>query len=112
MGTLFKGWAVVMLVLAVVVFSIGGLSLAVKGTFLPWEESIRREVFEETKSYVHGTIRDLENLRLEYSRAENEGHKNVLRSTILHRIATFDQDKLPDDLRVFVENLRTEEENR
>jgi Tfp pilus assembly protein PilO len=71
----------------------------------PMRAEAEREVYEETKSYVDGTIRDLQNLRLEYLSAETEAHKSALRSTILHRAADFDRAKLPENLRDFIAEL-------
>lgn len=68
-------------------------------------ENARREVFEETKSYKHGTIRDLQNLMLEYQAAESEAHKSALRSVILHRSAAFDPNELTPELRQFLSTL-------
>ena len=68
-------------------------------------EDARREIFEHSKAYTHGTIRDLQNLRLEYSKSNDESHRQILADTILHRSAAFPLEKLPHDLRKFINNL-------
>lgn len=73
--------------------------------FAPKYEAARRNVFEESKSYKHGTTRDLQNLMLEYRKATNEGHKQALKATILHRIAAFPVEDLTPELRSFVAEL-------
>ena len=47
----------------------------------PKEEQVRREVFEQTKSYKQGMIQDLRNMQFEYVQAKPE-HKSALRSII------------------------------
>ena len=61
-----------------------------------------RQVFEHSKSYTHGTIRDLENLKLEYSRAKTPEEKAAILDVVHHRSADFNQGELPTDLREFV----------
>ena len=74
--------------------------------FAPKYENARREVFENTKSYNQGTIQELENMQYEYIKA-NPNHQDALASIILHRAADFPQDKLPYDLKVFINDLKT-----
>ena len=73
----------------------------------PLQQDIRREVFEGTKSFNDGTVRDLSNLRNEYLGAGNDAHRAALRSTILHRASDIDEDRLPGDLRSFIRDLRS-----
>lgn len=73
--------------------------------FAPKTEAVRRQVFEQTKSYNQGMIQELQNMRFQYEQAD-EAHKAALGDLILHRAADYDEDKLPVDLRVFVDGLR------
>ncbi len=73
--------------------------------FAPKQESVRRQVFEQTKSYNQGMIQELQNMQFEYIKAKPE-QQDALASVILHRAADFDEDKLPSDLREFIRNLR------
>lgn len=75
--------------------------------FAPKYERVRRETFEQTKSYNQGMIQELQNMQFEYVKADPE-QKDALASIILHRVADYDMDKLPPDLRQFVEQLRRE----
>jgi hypothetical protein len=75
--------------------------------FAPKTEAVRRDVFEQTKSYQQGMIQELQNMQFEYIKAEPE-HKAALRSLILHRAADFPSDRLPDDLRRFISDLKSE----
>lgn len=80
------------------------LSLSLYRTFGPQFESTRTDVYRESKSYVEGTVRDLREMRVEYEKASPE-HKDALRSLILQRSRELDWDRLPSDVRRFLESL-------
>lgn len=71
----------------------------------PKQENVRREVFENTQSYVDGKKEYLSQLRFQYQTAD-EGHKAALRTLILSEASSVDNSKLPDDLRGFIEQLK------
>lgn len=71
------------------------------------EEQVRRETFEESKSYNDGMKQELYSMQMEYIKA-NEDQKIALRSVILHRVAGYDVNKLPADLQQFVLQLKKE----
>jgi hypothetical protein len=75
--------------------------------FAPKTEDVRREVFENTKSYNQGMVQELQNMQFEYIKAKPEQQK-ALASIILHRVSDFDESKLPSDLRSFIDGLRNE----
>jgi hypothetical protein len=50
-------------------------------------------------------IRDLENLQLEYIKADNDG-KQALRAIVLHRFSVYPEDKMPPNLRNFYNDLK------
>ena len=75
--------------------------------FAPKTEAVRRQVFEQTKSYNQGMIQELQNMQFEYVKA-SDSQKQALASIILHRSADFDETRLPYDLRVFINQLRKE----
>ena len=68
-------------------------------------ESVKTDIYRENKSYIEGTIRDLRQLHVEYLSAEEE-HKTALRDLILHRAGELDWDRLPSDVRQFLNELR------
>lgn len=74
--------------------------------FAPKQEAVRREVFEESKAFNQGMVQELQNMRFQYEQASSE-HKAALASIILHRAADYDMEKLPPDLRSFIEGLRS-----
>ena len=105
-------WAVYALVIFTIVG--GALTWLVQGNefflykvFAPQHEKVRRQVFEETKSYNQGMVQELQNMQFEYIKADKE-HKAALASIILQRAADFPEDKMPADLRSFIWDLKKE----
>lgn len=86
------------------VLEVGGLQW--KMYFAPKHENVRREVFEETQSYVHGKIQDLAKYKGEYDKADDEG-KEAIRHLIVIRFAEFDDSKIKaSGLRGFLVKMR------
>ena len=77
-------------VIAVVAFGLEYAGLKWMKFFAPRRAEIRREVFEETKSYVHGKIQDLSKYYGEYQRAETLADKEAIRALIQMQFAEFD----------------------
>jgi hypothetical protein len=73
--------------------------------FAPKYEQVRRETFEQTKSYNQGMIQELQNMQFEYQLASPQ-QRVALKGIILHRAADYPQDKLPVDLRNFINDLK------
>ena len=91
-----------------------GLSWAIQGNdfflykvFAPKYEQVRRETFEQTKSYKQGMVQDLLRMEQEYIKA-NASHKTALASVILHVSADYPEESMPPDLRQFVRDLKRE----
>ena len=61
--------------------------------FAPKEQSIQRQVFEETKSYVYGSIKDIAKYHEEYLKADAEG-KKIITNIIKERFPNFDANKI------------------
>lgn len=75
--------------------------------FAPRYEAVRRQTFEQSKAYNQGMVQELQNMQFEYEKAAPE-HRAALASIILHRAADYPSDKMPSDLRSFVDGLRSE----
>jgi hypothetical protein len=73
----------------------------------PKQEAVRREVFEQTKSYRQGMVQDIRNYRIQYQTATKE-QKDSLRSVILQETADFPINQLPADQREWLESLRNQ----
>ena len=65
------------------------VNLKIEGYFQPKEQSIKRKVFEETKSYVYGAIQDIAKYYEEYEKTDEQG-EDVIRNVIRQRFAKFD----------------------
>jgi len=98
-----------LLALAIVAVGIGWAAnendLAQTRYFAPRQEAVRRSVFEQSKAYNQGQIQELQNMWFDYERTDPQ-HQAALAGLILHRAADFDEDRLPPDLRSFIESLR------
>jgi len=86
-------------------FGMETLSLKWKRYFAPQHENVKREVFEETKSYNEGKIQQLAKYKLEYERA-NTADRAALASTIQHMFADMNPDRLPPQLGAFLTKIR------
>ncbi len=75
--------------------------------FAPAYEGVRRQVFEQTKSYNQGMVQELQNMQFQYLNVD-KAHQDALASIILHRAADYDG-QLPSDLRSFIDNLKREQ---
>lgn len=73
--------------------------------FAPKYEQVRRETFEQSKAYNQGMVQELQNMQFEYVKADTN-HQAALASIILHRTADYPEDKMPADLREFVQKLK------
>jgi hypothetical protein len=73
--------------------------------FAPKYRAVDNQVFKESEQYNDGMIRDLENLQLEYIKADNDG-KQALRAIVLHRFSVYPEDKMPPNLRNFYNDLK------
>ena len=62
--------------------------------FNPKKANIEREIFVQTKSYVHGKIQDLAKLYKEHQDAETQDDKDVIENIISIQFAEFDETKI------------------
>jgi len=82
----------------------GAASLGWMKVFGTKIESAKTDIYRENKSYVEGTIRDLRKLRVQYEAASPD-QKSGLRTIIMQRAGELDWDRLPSDVRRFLEDL-------
>jgi hypothetical protein len=91
------------LALVALIWALTANDLAMAKVFNPKFEQVRRETFEQSKSYRQGAIQELQNMQFQYEQASPE-HKAALASIIMRRAADF-QD-LPSDIQSFVSSLK------
>lgn len=73
--------------------------------FAPKYRAVDNAVFKESEQYNDGMIRDLENLQMEYTKA-NADQKTALKDIIIHRFSVYDQNRLPANLWAFYQDLK------
>lgn len=72
--------------------------------FAPKYENVRRNTFENSKSFRTGAVQELQNMQFEYIKAAPE-HKKALADIIRHRATEIPIDAMPADLSAFVNTL-------
>ena len=88
------------------IFVFGLFGLGYYKFFAPKYENVRRDVFENTKSYLQGAQQDLGKYYLEYQTADEPG-KATIKVTIQMRFAELDGDKLQSiQLQSFLRTMR------
>lgn len=109
MKEFFQGLFIFVFVLVVTVaigWFVQGNDFFMYKIFAPKYEQVRRDTFEKSKAYNQGMIQELQNMQFEYLKADKE-HQAALADIILHRAADYDENKLPSDLRSFIQNLKS-----
>ena len=76
------------------------------GFFAPKYEKVRRNVYEETQSYVEGKRQEIVKYKLEYQLSKDPAEKEAIRRTIIQTTANLDLTLLSPDLEQFVLSLR------
>jgi hypothetical protein len=74
--------------------------------FSPKYENVKREVFENTQSYVEGARQELSTYKLDYARAKTAEEKTAIKFTVVHRFANIDENKLDPGLRDFLREMK------
>jgi hypothetical protein len=87
-----------------VVIGINEIDFGIFKHFAPRIERVRRETYEQSRAFQEGTVRDLENLSLEYA-AGNQAVKEAIRAVALHRLADLSSELLTPNLRSFKSEL-------
>ena len=103
--TLLLAGLVTILLLFGLTWMVQGNEFFMYKVFAPKKEQVRREVFEQTKSYKQGMVQEISNMQFEYEQASPE-HKAALAKIILHRAADYPENELPTDLRIFISSLK------
>ena len=86
-------------------FGLAFVGFEMSNYFAPKYRALDNKVFKESEQYNDGMIRDLENLQMEYMKA-NDSQKAALKDIILHRFAVYDVNRLPGNLYSFYTDLR------
>jgi len=93
------------LVILPLIGGLGYISYMAYAFYAPKYEQVRYNTFKESQAYNDGMLRDLQDLQMEYMKANDE-QKAALKAIVLHRFAVYDVDRLPVDLRQFYQSIR------
>jgi hypothetical protein len=94
------------LTLGALIWGVAYHDLIFTSFFAPKYENVRRNTFEQSKSFRDGSIQELENMRFEYVKASPE-HKVALKDIIIHRATEVPEDALPQNLYNFIQGLKS-----
>ena len=98
--------SLIVIVCLLIPFLFGLYHLGMFKFFAPKFQDVRRDVFENTKSYLHGIQQDLGKYYLEYQTADTD-EKEAIRATIQMRFGEVDANKLQSpQLRNFLISTR------
>lgn len=75
--------------------------------FNPREENIRREVFEQTKSYNEAKEQELIKYKFEYETGDDQT-KKAIASAVRHAFADYNDEELDPELQNFVRKCKYE----
>lgn len=92
------------LTLGAVTWGVAYHDLIFTSFFAPKFENVRRNTFEQSKSFRTGAVQELQNMQFEYIKAAPE-HKKALADIIRHRAIEVPADAMPTDLQSFISNL-------
>lgn len=97
---------IIVFALGAIVWGLNAFGLVTFRFFAPKYENARREVFEETKSYVHGMVQDLGKYMYEWQTGDKET-RLAIEAVIRVRYANFPASKVKDPaLRAFLQKCR------
>ncbi len=77
--------------------------------YAPKEEQVRHDTFKQSQAYNDGVLEQLHKAQLDYAKAKTQEEKLAIGSYTLHIVSSYDETQLPDDLRQFLNQLRTEQ---
>lgn len=76
--------------------------------FAPKYEQVRHDTFKNSQAYNDGMLNELRHAQLEYEKA-SPAHKDAIGSIVSKQFASYDENRLPSDLRSFVQRLRADQ---
>jgi hypothetical protein len=95
----------VLLLLTALGFGASYLGFAQYAFFAPRYEGVRRDVMIQSRAYSEATMREMYRFKLQYLQAKTQDERDTIRAFALHEAESFDKDRLPPDLQVFLAQL-------
>jgi len=72
----------------------------------PKKENVRREIFENTKSFNQGMTMKLMDYRKQYMMAKDPADKAAIAQVVSHMFADYQSDNLDPELRAFIRECK------
>lgn len=104
----FKGALIFLLTIGCLLgmsYGFGWIGVHQTKTIFKAKENAKREVFEQTQSYVEGKRQEALKLYREYNKAD-ESDKQTIKEIIVHSFSNFDENKLPYELQIFIHDCK------
>lgn len=79
-------------------FAVGVVDLAFLNFFAPKQAEVQRKVFEQGKSYRHGTIQELDKMKQEYFGTKDPDHRSAILARANRMTAEIGKENLPSDI--------------
>ena len=99
----FGIWMLTLVILPLIV-GLGYISYLAYAFYAPKYEQVRYDTFKQSQSYNDGMLRDLQDLKMEYIKA-NDDQKAALKALTVHRFSVYEINRLPPDLQAFYYSL-------
>lgn len=72
----------------------------------PKKENVRREIFEQTKSFNQGMIMQLVDYRKQYMISKSIEDKSIIANTVSHMFADYNDSNLDFELKTFLKECK------
>lgn len=96
----------IIILITIVMFGLEFAGIEWSKFFAPKKANIEREVFENTKSFTHGKIKELAKHYKEYSESDSDD-KQIIKNIIREDFADFDKEKInTQKLKSFLTEMR------
>ena len=87
------------------IFGLNYFGFANYAFFAPKYEGVRRDVMIQSRAYSEATTREFYRLKLQYQQARTDDERATIRAMALHESESFDRDRLPADLQLFLTQI-------
>lgn len=99
--------AAIFILIVALLFVLRYINLGFNSFFLAKERNVERKAFEQSKSYVHGTIQNLAKYYKEWNEAKDQNDKQTIENVIIMQFAEFNADDITNEkLKRFLINIR------
>ena len=105
--SIFWGILIVLVIIFGIDWAVTGEQFFLYKVFAPAQAQVQRDTFEHSKAYNDSMIQELDHDYMEYKKADKDG-KAAIKSVVLHTYASYNDQNLPDYLKQFMTELRSQ----